>query len=257
MQLRVEDNTQLMQANVQELSVAKQNTGDAMLQMIEKVCTNPDFDIAKMEKLIAMRDAEMARVAKIDFTTAFAAMQPQLPAVEKTGSVSYDKNATVAFRFAKLENIVEAISPLLKEYGFSFSHCSHYTDKGVKIITTLMHSGGHSIGTEREAPLDTSGSKNQLQAGGSTTSYLKRYNLCDLLGIVTKDEDKDGNNFMDSEEFVLIKNSVTNAKTKELFEMARESARQNKHRMGKDQQKEISVEIEKVRQKFMGGNGNV
>ena len=41
-------------------------------------------------------------------------------------------------------------------------------------------------------PLDTSGSKNGVQAVGSTVSYGKRYAICALLNISTGD-DTDGN----------------------------------------------------------------
>ncbi len=43
-----------------------------------------------------------------------------------------------------------------------------------------------------EAPADTSGSKNMVQARGSTITYLERYTLCAILGIATADEDMDG-----------------------------------------------------------------
>jgi hypothetical protein len=41
-------------------------------------------------------------------------------------------------------------------------------------------------------PLDTSGSKNNVQAVGSSTSYGKRYTATLLLNIRTKGEDDDG-----------------------------------------------------------------
>ena len=44
------------------------------------------------------------------------------------------------------------------------------------------------------APADTSGSKNAIQARGSTVTYLQRYTLLGALGLVTGDEDTDGRN---------------------------------------------------------------
>jgi hypothetical protein len=44
-----------------------------------------------------------------------------------------------------------------------------------------------------ELPFDNSGSKNTVQAIGSSVSYGKRYVLCMLLNISTGGEDNDGN----------------------------------------------------------------
>ncbi|WP_409524602.1 ERF family protein [Pseudomonas sp.] len=41
-------------------------------------------------------------------------------------------------------------------------------------------------------PLDTSGSKNAVQAVGSSTSYGKRYVMSALLNLTTRGEDDDG-----------------------------------------------------------------
>ena len=42
-------------------------------------------------------------------------------------------------------------------------------------------------------PSDDSGSKNKLQAIGSTVSYLQRYSLMSILGLAAKGVDDDGN----------------------------------------------------------------
>jgi hypothetical protein len=55
---------------------------------------------------------------------------------------------------------------------------------------------GHKIETSIEAGSDTSGSKNAIQAIGSTISYLKRYTLENVLGL-SADEDNDGASHVD------------------------------------------------------------
>ena len=42
------------------------------------------------------------------------------------------------------------------------------------------------------ASADTSGSKNSIQAIGSTVSYLERYTLYAILGLASADQDDDG-----------------------------------------------------------------
>ena len=58
-----------------------------------------------------------------------------------------------------------------------------------------MHREGHSERTMMELPADTSGSKNAVQAVGSSTSYGKRYVASALLNLTSRlpeDRDDDG-----------------------------------------------------------------
>jgi len=63
----------------------------------------------------------------------------------------------------------------------------------------------------REFP-DTSGSKNSIQAVGSTVSYLQRYTLYSILGLASKDADTDGNNRVSFEQAEEIEKLATDAK---------------------------------------------
>jgi hypothetical protein len=63
----------------------------------------------------------------------------------------------------------------------------------VTVTATLGHVGGHAEETTMTLPHDSSGSKNAVQAIGSSTSYGKRYTALSLLNITTRGEDDDGN----------------------------------------------------------------
>ncbi len=60
------------------------------------------------------------------------------------------------------------------------------------MICTITHELGHSESTSLTANPDISGSKNAIQAIGSTISYLERYTVLALTGLATKDMDDDG-----------------------------------------------------------------
>jgi hypothetical protein len=51
---------------------------------------------------------------------------------------------------------------------------------------------GHSESTSLTAAPDTSGSKNSIQAVGSTITYLERYTLLALTGLAAQGQDDDG-----------------------------------------------------------------
>ena len=158
----------------------------AIMQMIERVVLNPDADMDKLDKMLDMQERILNRNAKQAFTADLAAMQAELPLVGKSGE-GHNKA-----KYARLEDINEAIRPTLQKYGFAVTFRTKQADKTLTVTAILSHRMGHSEETDLILPLDTSGSKNAVQAVGSTISYGKRYALCLLLNISTGD-DTDGN----------------------------------------------------------------
>jgi uncharacterized protein YyaL (SSP411 family) len=59
-------------------------------------------------------------------------------------------------------------------------------------VTCVLFGHGHSEETTLSGPADASGSKNAIQAIGSTLTYLQRYSLVQALGLAAA-EDDDGN----------------------------------------------------------------
>lgn len=158
----------------------------AMIQVIERAAMNPDVDIDKMERLLQMQERILDRQAAADYSAAMAAMQTEIPSIAERGKTNNG-------RYATLEDIVDTVRPILQKHGFAVSFRVHTLDKGVEITGVLMHRSGHREETTMLLPADTSGSKNAVQAYGSSVSYGKRYVLCSLLNITTRGEDDDGN----------------------------------------------------------------
>ncbi len=158
----------------------------AVMSMIERVVLNKDADMEKLEKMLDLQERILNRNASQAFTADLAAMQSELPLVGKAGE-GHNKA-----KYAKLEDINEAIRPTLQKYGFAVTFRTKQTDKTLTVVAILSHKQGHREDTDLVLPLDTSGNKNAVQAIGSTISYGKRYALCALLNISTGD-DTDGN----------------------------------------------------------------
>lgn len=64
------------------------------------------------------------------------------------------------------------------------------TDRGVSVLTRLIHSSGQWI---EHGPFEIGLQKKDAHSLGSATSYAKRYSLFAALGIVSGDDDDDGN----------------------------------------------------------------
>jgi len=159
-----------------------QSETTALMQVIERVAMDKDSDISKLEKMLDMQERILNRNANQQFTADLAAMQIKLPRVIEHGE-GHNKA-----KYAKLEDINDAIRPVLQEFGFAVTFRVKQ-DAGVLWITTVLsHRDGHSEETSIPLALDTSGSKNAVQAVGSTISYGKRYGICMMLNISTGDD---------------------------------------------------------------------
>lgn len=161
-----------------------------LVRMIEAVCLNPEMDVEKLERMLDMQERVLDRQAEQSFQIALASMQAELPAIERNGEIAV--NNVVRSRFAKFEDINRAVLPVLQKYGFSITFETNQGEGFVSVIGVLRHKDGHKMSTMLQIPLDTSGSKNAVQAVGSSVSYGKRYVMSALLNITTTDDDDDG-----------------------------------------------------------------
>ena len=145
-----------------------------------------EIPVEKMEQLFALHQKIEADKSRREFDAAFAQMQPELPIIAKSAKAH---NAA----YAPWEDIVEDITPIIARHGFGLSFRVKTESNSLGVTCILSHKCGHREETGYTLPLDTSGSKNAIQAIGSSTSYGKRYTACALLNIVTRAEDDDAN----------------------------------------------------------------
>lgn len=157
-----------------------------ILSVIQRAAADPQCDIEKMERLMAMHERMQDRSAQAEFSKAMAEMQCEIPSIAERGK----GHGTI--KYATLEDINDVMKPIMQKYGFAISFKVVHANTGVSVTGILMHRAGHREETTMLLPSDTSGSKNAVQAVGSSTSYGKRYVMCALLNITTRGEDDDG-----------------------------------------------------------------
>ncbi len=166
------------------------DSGNSLILMFERLATNKDVDVEKLDRLIAMQERIIAHNARSEYYAAFAAMQGDLPAVTERGEIAV--NGVVRSKYARNEDIQDAIRPILQKHGFALSFRNEFKDGLVTITGILAHRSGHAEQDQFVAKADDSGSKNAIQALGSTRSYGQRYTTIALLNIATRGEDDDG-----------------------------------------------------------------
>lgn len=167
----------------------------AIIQMIERVALNPNADIDKMERLLQMQERVFERNARAAYTEALAAMQQELPVINERGGIK-NNTGKIQSTYALWEDINEAIKPVLAKFGFALTFRTGEDNSRITVTGILSHKDGHREETTMYLPTDTSGSKNAVQAIGSSTSYGKRYTAAALLNLTSRGEDNDAKGAM-------------------------------------------------------------
>ena len=128
-----------------------------------------------------------------DLKELFAALAKAQSEMRVAGLSS--ENPFFKSRYADLADIVRASRPALTKYGLSVIHQILPNEDGANILHCILcHSSGQFMRTSmRILPV-----KNDIQSLGSCITYLKRYTYAAITGVITSDEDDDGERMMAS-----------------------------------------------------------
>ncbi len=177
-----------------EIQPVVQNQPRSILDIIAGAANDPTIDAGKMQALLSMQKEIMAIESEKSFNVSLAALQAEKPTVTKHGEVDYTTGkGRTRFKYERYEDIDAVVAPLMEKYGFSYVFIQ--TEQAGHYKGTLLHKDGHSTSGYWDAEPDKSGGKNDIQAGGSTWTYVRRYILKGLLNIVTIGEDDDAQSF--------------------------------------------------------------
>jgi hypothetical protein len=170
----------------------KQDSPLAMAAEFLKADSNVDID--KLSKLLDVQERWEANEAKKAYVEAMAAFKANPPRIKKDKHVKYalKTGGVTDYHHATLENVTATINQALSKHGLTAAWKTEQTNGSVTVTCTITHIFGHSEQTSLTSAPDTSGSKNPIQAIGSTVSYLQRYTLLSLVGLATEGQDDDG-----------------------------------------------------------------
>lgn len=140
-------------------------------------------DIAVLERLMGLHERFETTQARRAFDNAIACAKAEIAPVVK------NRPGHNGRKYADFAAVSNAVSPALAKHGLSFRFRTAQTDTRISVTCILSHRDGHSEETTLAGPADTSGSKNAIQAIGSTLSYLQRYSLTQALGLAATEDD--------------------------------------------------------------------
>lgn len=151
---------------------------------------NAGADLEKLEKLLALQERWDAAQAKKAYHQAMSDFKANPPKIDKDKKVGYSTSkGKVGYSYASLANICAEINPALSRNGLSASWRHSQQNGSITVTCRITHAMGHYEETSLSAQPDDSGSKNSIQAIGSTNTYLEKYTLLSLTGLATYDQD--------------------------------------------------------------------
>lgn len=167
---------------------------DPMVSMIERLVLNPDADLDKLERMLAMKERMDTQNARTAFARALSEARAEIPPIVKDATVDFtSQKGRTHYKHETLAGIAKAIDPILSKFGLSYRFRTNQENGGVKVTCIITHSDGHFEETSLSGAPDGSGSKNGFQAVGSAVTYLQRYTLKAALGLSAEvDDDAQG-----------------------------------------------------------------
>jgi hypothetical protein len=163
----------------------------ALVNVIARAASDPNTDVDKLERLLAMQERVLEREAEQKFNTAMLAAQDEIRPILRNKT-----NSSTNSKYADLEAVSDAIDPIFRKHGFSSSFgtadcplAGHY-----RVTCRLSHTGGHHRDYQADVPADTAGvkgtqNKTATHGFGSALSYGRRYLKLLIADVSTTDDD--------------------------------------------------------------------
>jgi hypothetical protein len=127
------------------------------------------------------------KVMAKSYAEALMLLHAEMPPIKKD-----TENPFYNSKYADLKAIMDIVRPLMVKYGFVEEHVFTINEQdGRQIIKTIITHV--PSGQERVSVNHPMLSKGTIQEFGSAVTYVRRYAISAMLGIIVEDDDDDGN----------------------------------------------------------------
>ena len=159
----------------------RQSNAITPMEMLDRAVTS-GASIDTLTKLMDLQERWEKNQARKLFDEAIAAAKAEISPIVRNATGHNDK------KYADFAAIARAVDPVITKHGLSYRFRTQQSDR-IHVTCVLSHKAGHSEETTLAGPPDASGSKNAIQAIGSTLTYLQRYSLTQALGLAATNDD--------------------------------------------------------------------
>lgn len=161
------------------------------MQMAYQLIQN-GADLGSVKEMLAMSKELAADQARRAFDNALSAAKAEIPPILKNRKVDFTGKTGLRTNYSHedLGEIARTVDPILAKHGLSYRFRTEQQDGGaVRVVCVVAHRDGHAEENALQAQRDESGNKNNIQAVGSTITYLQRYTLKAALGLAASNDD--------------------------------------------------------------------
>ena len=160
----------------------------------ERMAKDPNVDVSKFERLVALFERGEARKSETAFNAAMSSAQREMRPVAADAF-----NPSTRSKYASYEAIHSALRPIYTSHGFglSFNTAEASASDHVIIKCLVTHEMGHSREYQIDMPADGKGARGsdvmtKTHAVGSAVSYGMRYLLKMIFNVAIGEDDDDG-----------------------------------------------------------------
>ena len=101
-------------------------------------------------------------------------------------------SADGAYKYVTLDDVLEMLKKILPRFKLGFVQTVESLGNDNYITTTVYHDNGQFISSSAKIPCEKDDFLSAVQSVGAGITYMRRYALCTIFGIVAED-DVDGN----------------------------------------------------------------
>jgi hypothetical protein len=161
--------------------------------VISRAAQDPNFDVDKLERLVAMQEAQQQRQADQQFNNALAAAEAEMEPIRTDAN-----NPQTRSRFATFGRLDSAARPIYTKHGFGVSWNTEPSgDPNIIRTVGTLTNGMTSRRYQWDNPIETKGAKGtefttRTWAQSSAFTYSKRILLTAMFNLAVSDLDDDG-----------------------------------------------------------------
>jgi hypothetical protein len=187
--------TALAETTETEIVTHPASDAGSLMQAITRAASDPNVDIDKMERLMAMHERMVAKGAEQAFVDAMNAAQAEMRPIAADAD-----NPQTKSRYASYAALDRVLRPIYIKHGFSISFDEGDANQPdyVRVLCYVSHKAGHTRTYRKDMPADGKGAKGgdvmtKTHASGAADTYGMRYLLKKIFNVAVGEDDKDGN----------------------------------------------------------------
>jgi hypothetical protein len=165
-----------------------------ILEVIARAAADPNTDVDKLERLLAMQERVLQREAEQAFNASLRDAQEEIKPIVKNRI-----NPDTKSKYADLMALADGLDPIMRKHGFSqsFGTADCPLQDHYRVTCDMAHTGGHTRPYQADVPIDNTGpkgsqNKTRTHGFGSALSYGRRYLKLLIADVPLTDDDGRG-----------------------------------------------------------------